>query len=213
LDLTSAEVVKTYFPGNTETLSQFIIYMSDLKNAFHGVAWDQSDNRSAPVDETVFLGKDNYAELDILNFDPIKKEILVLTKNDRDLILYNYGCQSSIRLATGAYKVYYNRPERMVYVLNERSDKVLFAGSGLQVLSLSPFVNKSIAAKKNLVDIISCGDNSEVYFTTGDGEIEKMDAEYNFTYVGPAMDGCIYEASPSGKRTGAFINGRLWLIE
>lgn len=213
LDLTSSEVVKTYFPGNTETLTQFIIYISDLKNAFHGVAWDQTDNRAVPVDETVFLGRDNYAELDIVDFDPGKKEILVLAKNEKDLILYNYGSQSSIRLAKGAFNVHYNRPDRMVYILSERRDKVLFAGSGLRVLSLNPYVDKSVATKKNLVDVISCGSNSDVYFTTGDGEIVKMDGEYNFTYVGPAMDGCVYEVSPSAKRTAAFINGKLWLIE
>lgn len=213
LDLTSSEVVKTYFPGNLETLTHFIIYISDLKNAFHGVVWDQAENRATPVDETVFLGRDNYAELEILDFDPGKKEILVLAKNEKDLILYHYGSQSSIRLAKGAFNVHYNRTDRMIYVLNERSDKVLFAGSGLQVLSLNPYVDKSVATKKNLVDVISCGNNSEVYFTTGDGEIVKMDGEYNFTYVGPDMDGCVYAASPSTKRTAAFINGKLWLIE
>jgi hypothetical protein len=219
LDLTSSEVVKIYFPQTMrttetpETLTQFIIYISDLKNAFHGVVWDQADNRAAPVDETVFLGRDNYAELEIVDFDPGKKEILVLAKNEKDLILYNYGSQSSIRLAKGAFNVHYNRTDRMIYVLNERSDKVLFAGSGLQVLSLNPYVDKSVATKKNLVDVISCGNNSEVYFSTGDGEIVKMDGEYNFTYVGPDMDGCVYAASPSTKRTAAFINGKLWLIE
>ncbi len=210
LDLTSSEMVKTYFP---ETLTHFIIYISDLKNAFHGVVWDQANNQVTPVDETMFLGKGKYAELAVLDFDPAKKEILVLAKNEKDLILYNYGNQSSIRLAKGAFNVHYNRPDRMVYVLSERSDKVLFAGSGLQVVSLSPYVDKSVATKKNLIDIISCGNNSEVYFTTGDGEIVKMDGEYNFSYVGPAMDGCVYAASPSTKKTAAFINGKLWLIE
>ncbi|MCX6581993.1 MAG: tetratricopeptide repeat protein [Candidatus Aminicenantes bacterium] len=216
LDLTSSEMVKTYFPATTAApgaLTHFIIYISDLKNAFHGVAWDQSDNRATPVDETVFLGRDNYAELDILDFDPLKKEILVLTKNEKDLILYNYKSQSSIRLAKVAFNVHYNRPDRMVYILNERSDKLLFAGSGLQAVSLSPYVNKSVASQKNLVDIISCGINSEVYFSSGDGEIVKMDGEYNFSYVGPDMEGCVYAASPSEKRTAAFINGKLWLIE
>ncbi|MDQ1352808.1 MAG: Tetratricopeptide repeat protein [Acidobacteriota bacterium] len=213
MDSTSSEMVKIYFPGNMESLTHFIIYISDLKNAFYGVVWDQDSNRVTPVDETVFLGKDNYAELDIVDFDPVKKEILVLAKNEKDLIQYNYGSQSSIRLAKGAYKVYYNRPERMVYVLSERSDKVLFAGSGLLVVSLSPYVEKIVTSKKNLVDIISCTNNSEVNFTTGDGEIVKMDGEYNFTYIGPDMDGSIYAASPSAKRTAAFINGKLWLIE
>lgn len=213
LDLTSAEMVKTYFPENTESLTHFIIYMSDLKNAFHGVVWDQDNNQVTSVDETVFLGRDNYAELTIVDFDPAKKEILVLAKNEKELIQYNYGSQSSTRLAKGAFKVHYNRRDRIVYELSERVDKALFAGSGLQVISLNPYVNRSVATKKNLSEIISCGEDSEVYFSTIDGEIIKMDEEYNFTYVGPDMDGCVYAASPSAKRTAAFINGKLWLIE
>ncbi|HLP61639.1 MAG TPA: hypothetical protein VK186_22555 [Candidatus Deferrimicrobium sp.] len=210
LELTSSEVVKTYFP---ETLTHFIIYVSDLKNAFHGVVWDPFINQVMPVDETIFLGKGKYAELTIVDFDPGRKEILVLARNEKELILYNYGTQSSIRLAKDAFNVHYNRLHNLIYILNERNDKVFFTGSGLQVVSLNPYVNKSVATRKNLVDIISFGNDSDIYFSTLDGEIIKMDEEYNFNYFGLDMDGCVYALSPSKKRTAAFINGKLWLIE
>ncbi|MCU0288637.1 MAG: hypothetical protein MUF15_19870 [Acidobacteria bacterium] len=212
LELTSSEVVKTYFPG-IEPLDHFIIYISDLKNAFHGVIWDQNSNRAIPVDETIFLGEGKYSELTIVDFNPGRKEILVLAKNQNELILYNYDTQSSMRLAKNAFYAHYNSLNRIAYVLNERNEKVLFTGSGLQVVFLNPYVNKSVATNKNLVDITYQGNNSEIYFSTMDGEIIKMDEEYNFSYVRPCLDDCLNAVSPSTNRIAAFIGDRLWVIE
>lgn len=214
MDLTSSDLVKIYFPADTTTsLTHFIIYISDLKNAFHGLVWDQFKNKVTPIDETVFLGKGKYSELTIVDFNPEQKEILVVAKNINDLILYNYETHASIRLTKNAFNVHYNRSNRIAYVLSERSNGVFSTGSGLHVVSLSPYIDKSVVTKKNLTDVISCENESNVSFTTMDGEIVKMDDEYHFSYIGPDMDGCVYAVSPSSKKTAAYINGKLWLIE
>lgn len=213
MDLISSDLIKIYFPIATKMLPHFIIYISDLKNAFHGVVWDQYENKVAPIDETVFLGKGKYSEITIVDFNPEQKEILVVARNENDLILYNYGTQSSIRLTKNAFNVHYNPSARIAYVLGERNDKIFSTGSGLHVVSLSPYIDKSVVTKKNLVDVISCENESNVYFTTLDGEIVKMNDEYIFSYIGPDMEGCVSAVSPSTKKTAAFINGKLWLIE
>lgn len=213
LDLTSSEMVKTYF---AKDLSAFIIYMSDLKNAFYGVLWDHYNNLVLPIDEVMFLGAGKYAELSVLDFNPRKKELLVLTKNKKELILYNYKTHLHICLAVKAEIVHYDREKGMIYVLNERNPKTPFAGSGLRVISLKPYFNKSVGTQKGLTNIITdmAGDTeSAVYFSTIHGEIVRMDDEYKFSYVGPSLEGSLNVTSPSTKKTAAFINGKLWIIE
>lgn len=210
LDLTSPESVKIFFSSD---MDYFIIYLADLKNAFKGVLWDSHNRNAREMDETMFLGKGNYAELTIVDFNPASKEILVLTKNERDLILYNYRTHLHINLATEAFKAYYNREYNMVYALKARNSDVFFGGAGLQVISLSPYLNKTVGTRMGLTDILGSEGESDVYFSTYNGEIVKMDGEYKFSYVKPSMEGSRYAVSPGGNRTAAFINDRLVLIE
>jgi tetratricopeptide (TPR) repeat protein len=212
LDLTSTEVVKIHFPKD---LTSFIIYLSDTNNAFQGVAWNSYNNQMTRIDETMFLGKGNYAELTVVDFNPRKKELMVLTKNQKELILYNYDSHIYIRLAKNVANVLYNRNSRMVYVLNVsgNKEKRYFGGRGLQIISLNPFLIKQVGTRMGLNDIIACGSESEVYFSTYNGEIVKMDDEYKFSYVKPSLEGSEYADSPSGKKTAALINGRLIIIE
>jgi hypothetical protein len=210
LDLTSSELVKTYF---AKDLSAFIIYMSDLKNAFYGVLWDYDNNLVLPIDEVMFLGAGHYAELSVLDFNPHKKELLVLTKNKKELILYNYETHLHICLAVNAGVVHYDGENNMIYVLNERNPQTPFVGSGLRLISLKPYVNRQVGTQKGLTNIITDETDSTVYFSTIDGEILKMDDDYKFTYVGPSLEGTLNVTSPSTKKTAAFINGKLWIIE
>ncbi len=214
LDLTSTEAVKIHF---SKDLTFFIIYLSDLTNAFQGLAWDSNNNEIRRVDETMFLGKGNYAELTIVDFNPQKKEIMVVTEDqrERELILYNYDSHVYTRLGKNATKVLYNREYHMVYVLNfgGNKEKRYFGGSGLQVISLKPYVNKQVGTRLGLNDIINFGSESEVYFSTYNGEIVKMNDKYEFAYVKSSLEGSEYAESPSGKKTAALINGRLVIIE
>jgi hypothetical protein len=212
LDLTSTETVKIHF---SKDLAFFIIYLSDLNNAFQGLAWDSYNNEITRVDETMFLGKENYAELTIVDFSPQKMEIMVVTKNQNEVILYNYDTHLYTRLAKNAAKVLYDRESQMVYVLNAsgNKDRRYFGGSGLQVISLNPYVNTQVGTRLGLNDIIRYESESEVYFSTYNGEIVKMDDKFEFSYVEPSLQDCEYAASPSGKKTAALINDRLVIIE
>ncbi len=210
LDLTSPESVRVFF---SKDLNYFIIYLADLKNAFKGVLWDSVNRNAREIDETMFLGKGNYAELNIVDFNPREKEILVLTKEKRDLILYNYENHLHMNLATETLKAYYSREDNMVYALKARSRDVFFGGAGLQVISLSPYLNKTVGTRMGLTDILGSKGESEVYFSTYNGEVVRMDGEYKFSYVKPSLEGSRYAVSPEGNRTAAFINDRLVLIE
>ncbi|MCP5106568.1 MAG: tetratricopeptide repeat protein [bacterium] len=209
LDLTSSEMVKIYFARD---MNSFIIYLSDINNAFRGVAWDAVHQKVVTMDQTMFLGAGEFAELNVLDYDPHRKEILVLTKNEKDLILYNYETHLHMLPANNVYKVHYDREDRMIYVLNRRNSETS-GGAGLQVISLDPFLNKKVGTRVGLTDIIDYKSESEVYFETYDGEVVKMDETYNFTYVEPSLQGSLHAESFSSDKTAVFINGKLWIIE
>ena len=66
MDVTSSEVVKIHF---ADDLSAFIIYLSDLKNAFQAIAFIAEDNKIYQFDASMFLEEGRYAEIEILHFD------------------------------------------------------------------------------------------------------------------------------------------------
>lgn len=211
LDLTSSEQVRVVF---SQDLRSFIIYLSDVSNAFKGYVWDNDTNTAMPIDEIMFLGKGNYAEIILVDLDAKRNEILVMTKKQQELIQYNYKSHLYLRLAKDVSSVRYNRRNRMVYAvnangLNERRSR----NSDLRVISLEPYLNNRVGTHLVVTDIVDCSDETEVYFTTYNGEIVKMDSEYQFTYVKPSWEGSHYEESPFDKRTAVFVNGHLWLVE
>jgi hypothetical protein len=210
LDLTSTEQVRVVFSKN---LHSFIIYLSDVSNAFKGYIWDNESNTVMPVDETMFLGKDNYAEITLVDLDAKRNEILVLTKKQRELIQYNYKSHLYLRLAKDVSRVRYNRQSRMVYAVNSNGVNERHSSrSDLRVISLDPYLNVHVGNRLGVTDIVDCSDETEVHFSTYNGEIVKMDSEYKFTYVKPSWEGSRYAESPFDKRTVVFINGRLWVV-
>lgn len=211
LDLTSSELVKVFFSFDA---SSFIIYLSDLKNAFRALIYEYFSNRLFRVDETMFIGTGNYAELVLLDFDPQKKELLVLTKDEeRRLIDFNYNSFLSLELADKVMKSYYDRNQGMVYILSERSEKSLFTETNLEIVSLKPFSRETVGEHRDLDQILFINDYGQVYFTTFNGELLMMDGEYKFYYVGPSAEDTLHAISPSGKKQAAFINGRLYILD
>lgn len=211
LDITSAELVKIYFSHDKQS---FIIYLSDLKNAFQALIYEYFSNSLFMVDETMFIGTGNYAELILLDFDPRNKEILVLTKDEeRRLIKFNYKSLLSLELADKVLESYFDRDQGMYYILSERSKKSFFTETNLEVVSKKPFFRETVGERRDLNQILFTKGYDQVYFTTFNGELLMMDGEYKFHYVGPSAEGCLHEISPSGKKQAAFINERLYILD
>jgi tetratricopeptide (TPR) repeat protein len=210
LELTSSKVIKIYF--STE-ISSFVIYLSDLTNAFQAQLIDNINNRVFKVDETMFLGEGQYAELELQDFDPEKKELVVVTKDkERNLIKFSYETFLYTRLADKVMELHYDKENGIFYVLTERSKKRHFTSTNLAVIYLDPYHKKIVDERRDLNRILSVK-NEEVYFSTNDGEIVKMDPEYKFHYIGPSYEGCLYSPSSSGSKTAAFINDKLFIVD
>jgi len=211
LDITSSELVKIFFSHDS---SSFIIYLSDLKNAFQALIYELFSNRLFLIDETMFIGTGNYAELALLDFDPHHKEIVVLTKDDESrLIKFNYRTFLALELADKVLEFYYDRDQGMFYILSERSKKSLFTETNLEIVSTKPFVRETVGERRDLNQVLFTKDYDQVYFTTFHGELLMMDGEHKFHYVGPSAEGSLHAISPSGKNQAVFIHGRLFILD
>ncbi len=209
LDLTSSQSVKIHF---SRDLSSFIIYLSDLKNAFQAIVYNNYDNKVAKFDETMFLGENNYAEIEILNFNPKRAEINIMTKdNNRNLINFNYNSFLYKKLAKKLLGFYYNPTQNIIYLIEEKNNKLYYAETNMQAISLKPFSRRKIISRKDINNIIHCDDYNK-YVTTYNGELLKIDENYKTHYLSPSLEGVLHEISPDNKKAAAFINEKLYIL-
>ncbi|MCP4146700.1 MAG: hypothetical protein GY757_03025, partial [bacterium] len=128
-------------------------------------------------------------------------------KDDKnELILYNYHSHLYTTLSQGTERYHYNSREGMIYILPESKSK-----STVNVITLSPYSNKRINIKQKINSIVASFP-LETYLSTRDGEILKMDYQYNLSYAKPSLEGCLYKDSPSKQYTAAYINERLIIM-
>jgi tetratricopeptide (TPR) repeat protein len=208
-DLTSSQNVKIHF---SRDLSSFIIYLSDLKNAFQATVYNNYDNKVAKFDETMFLGENNYAEIEILNFNPKRAEINIMTKdNNRNLINFNYNSFLYKKLAKKLLRFYYNPTQNIIYFIEEKNNKLYYAETNMQAISLKPFSRRKITSRKDINNIIHCDDYNK-YVTTYNGELLKIDENYKTHYLSPSLEGVLYEISPDNINAAAFINEKLYIL-
>ncbi len=211
LDLTSSEIVKIYFAYD---LSAFVIYLSDLKNAFQALIFEYNNNQLYNTDETLFIGAGNYAEIILKDFNPENKEILALTSDkEKRLIAYNYQTFLSLELADKVIESYFDRNFGLHYILTERSEKSLFSETNLEIVSRAPFFREVVGSRRDLNQVLFTTADNQVYFTSFNGEVLMMDGEHKFFYVGPSVEGSLYAISPGHKKTAAFINERLYFLD
>lgn len=210
LAITSSQEMKIYFGASP---SHFVLYFSDLKNAFQAWVYDRSSNKVLRFAESMFLGEKYYAELDILAFHPETSEILVSTRDkEKNLILFNYRTLLYKKLGNGILAVQATPDMDTVYVLSERNKYFYFSESNLEIIRLSPFDRKKIGSRRDLNGIISSSGQDGEYFSTYNGELLKLDDAGKFSNVQVAMAGAISQPSPDNSKVAAFINGRIYVL-
>ena len=208
-DLISSKSVKIYFSKN---LSSFIIYLSDLDNAFQAMVFNNYNNSVMKFDETMFLGENNYAEIKILSYDPKRTEINIMT-NDKNKYLINFNYNSFLykKITKNLLDFLYNPTQNTIYSLKERNNKLYYLETILESISLKPFSRKKITSRRDINNIIDCDDLNK-YVTTYNGELLKIDENNKIHYLGPSLEGVLNEISPNKKKAAAFINGKLYIL-
>lgn len=209
IEITASEDVKIFFGSDPD---HFIIYLSDLKNAFQGLVYDHESNKTKKFDETMFLGAKYYCELDIINFNPEKNEILFLTRDKvKNLFLFNYHSLFYKELGEGILAVCVNKDMDTIYFLSERNKYLYFSESNLEIIHLLPFAREKISSRHDLNSIIDCR-SSEQYFSTFNGEILKLAEEGNFKNCQVSLAGSNFQPSPNQRKAAVFINGRFYIL-
>jgi hypothetical protein len=108
---------------------------------------------------------------------------------------------------------YLDRRQNRILTLTERSKKQLYTETNLDIISFKPYSRKTVDSRRDLEKILFIKGNTDVYFSTFTGEMLRMDDEFNFYYLGPSFEGSRHGISPSGKKTAAFIDGRLFVLD
>ncbi len=210
IDITSSEEMNIYFG---ESGSHFLLYFSDLKNAFRAWVYNRGSNKVIPFDETMFLGEKYYAELDIQAFHPEKSEILVSTRDkERNLVLFNFKTLLYKKLGNAVLAARVTPDMDSIFVLSERNKYFYFSESNLEIIQLSPYNRKKINSRRDLNAIIACSGQNGATFSTYNGELLKMDDNEEFACLQVSMSGALHQPSPDNRKVAAFINGRFYVL-
>lgn len=211
LELTSSEIVKIFF---SDDIDSFLIYLSDLRNAFQAVLVDRFNDKILEINETMFLGKGEYAEIQMINFNPEKQEIIVLTAdNNRNLIRFNYNTHLYTVLAGKVLQTHLDQERGIVYALTERGKKRHYKETNLEIIKLQPYLKTRIDSKRDLNKMLFFENHSNYYFSSYFGELLKRGDDGELHYVGPSYEGTVYGVSPNTKKTAAFVNGKLFIVD
>lgn len=211
LDLTSSQVIKIHFSDDP---SVFIIYLSDLNNAFQALIYDDRNNRVTRVDATMFLGKERYAEVEILAFHPEKNEILLKTKDkQKNLIEFNYRSYLYSDLTKNVNDFCFNTQLNLTVALTERSNNIHYSDTYLELIFRNPFVREIITTRRDLNKVTCCEDSNRICFTTYNGERLHMDDQYRFHYRGVSLEDAPHDISPTARKAAVFVNGRLLIMD
>ncbi len=211
LDSFSSEIVRIVFSKN---LGSFIIYLSDLKNAFQAIIFDDETGKIIKIDSTMFLDADRFAELDIIDFDSEKTRLILSTKDKRrELIMFNYKSKLYRTLVENYYSSCFGSKNMNFYVLTERNKRYFLTETLLKIISIKPFWIEELPTRRDLKSVDNCNDIFTMRMTTNSGESLQMSSDNKFIYSYPSFDGSIYGFSQDRKSVAVFVNKNLFLIE
>ncbi|MCK4890965.1 MAG: hypothetical protein KAS97_13600 [Candidatus Aminicenantes bacterium] len=211
LDSFSSEIVRIVFSKN---LCSFMIYLADLKNAFQAVIFDDETGRIIKIDSTMFLDADRFAELDIIDFDSDKANLILSTKDKRrELIIFNYKSKLYRKLVENYYSSCFGSNNKNFYVLTERNKRHFLTETLLKIISIKPFWIEELPSRRDLKSVVNCNDIFALRMSTNGGESLEMGPDNKFIYTSPSFEGSVFGFSSDRKNVAVFVNKRLFLIE
>ena len=212
LGITSTESVRIHF--NPACPDAFAIQLLDLKNPLRGYAFDRRSGRLDSLDGTRLLGSNRYADLEWIAFDPDAAEVTVLTKDAaRELYIFNYRTGIYKKIADKVMTVARNASAHTLYVISERANHLYFSETQLSIVTLTPFNNRKVTARRDLARFVDTGDPDQLLLSTCHGEQVRLDENQAFHTAGPSWEGAVMADSPDGQRTVCWINGRLIVLK
>ncbi len=211
LDSFSSELVKIVF---SKDIGSFLIYLSDLKNPFQGVVFDNETGKIDLIESKMFLGKNRFTELEIADFDSKKNIIVFNTKDDRkELIMFDYKSKLYSILLENYFSGCFDSFDKRYYIFTERNRRNFLTETLLKVISVDPFWIEEIPARRDLKSVIKKNNPFSIEFSTNGGEIFEMGEDNSFVYKSPSFEGSVHGFSPNGNNVAVFVNNKLFLME
>lgn len=205
-DSISGKAVRTFLSPSRDSV---VVYYSDTKDAFQALI-SESGGRVYRVNSRQFLDEGQYAEIEIVRFDPENGELLLLTSDkQRALIRLMYRTGLYHRLQIGVMHVDVDEEYGRVYVMQESTNRIFVSDTNAEVIQFSPFLQRSIPGRKDLAHFLGNDQWYRPCFATYHGEILKLEDNGSFTYGGVAPVGAPFAVSPDKRRSVAFIGGRV----
>ncbi len=210
LDSFSSEIVRIAFSRN---LGSFLIYLADLKNSFQAVIFENETGKVRRIDSSMFLDKDRFAELEIVDFDSEQESLIFSTKDKRrDLIMFNYNSRLYRKLVENYYSSCFSADNKTLYILTERNKRYFLTETLFKIITTKPFWVEELPSRRDFKSIKRCDDPSMLIMSTNGGEYIEMGPENELNYRSPSYDGSIFAYSFDGKKSAVYINKNLFLI-
>lgn len=208
IDLAASRTVKAYCNSSSDGA---IVYITDVdaKRGFDAVMFSAADNHSLRLNETAFMGKNKYAEVEVIFFDPLKGEFVVRTLGDKKELIHHHIKGKLTRiLGENVLSHLYLPRSKTLYFLIEKKQKLFEKETQLFQIVLEPFSKSRVKKREDIITLQMARNGTNAEFVTFNGEILLLDLENEFTYLKPALNTLLHAVSANGTRA-AFLNDRI----
>lgn len=207
IDLAASRTVKAFCNHDSDGA---IVYITDVeaKRGFDALLYS-GQGRSTRINESIFMGKNRYAEVEVIAFNSQTSELLVRTLNEKKQLIQHHVRGKLTRiLGENLLDYLYLSNRKMLYYLLEKKQKLFEKETQLFQVTLDRYSKTRLKKRDDVVAIQKGMDGSSAQFITFNGEMLSLDLENEFSYDKPALNTVLHALSKGGERA-AFVNQRI----
>jgi hypothetical protein len=208
IDLAASRTVKAFC---NEASDGAVVFITDVekKRGFDALLYSSRNRQSQRINESAFLGKKRYAEVEVLMYNPAVNELTVRTIGEnKELIHHQINGKMTRVLGENLIEAVYQAANNSLYYLIEKKQKLFEKETQLFQVSLKPYSKDRIKKREDIIKIQRSPMDNSLEFITFNGEILILDLENEFSYLRPALSSLLHAVSPGGER-GAFIKDKV----
>jgi len=208
VDLAASRTVKAFCNGTGDGA---IVYITDVdaKRGFDAVLYSSGSNGTVRLNESAFLGKNRYAEVEVVDFSPTRNDLIVRTLGERkEMIHFSIKGKLTRILGENLLDHLFLPYSKTLYFLVEKKQKLFEKETQLYQVVFDRYSKNRIKKREDIISIQKGPGRGSAEFITFNGEILTLDPEYIFHYQRPALNTLLHTYSPKGVRA-AFIGNRV----
>lgn len=208
VDLAASRTVKAFC---NESGDGAVVFITDVnaKKGFDAVLYSSGAQGTVRLSETAFLGKNKYAEVEVIDFCPSRNDLIVRTLGGNKQIIHHSVKGKLTRiLGDNLLDHLYLSARSTLYFLLERKQKLFEKQTQLYQVTFARYSKDRVKKREDIIEIQKGEGLNPVEFITFNGEILTLDPEFVFHYQRPALNTLRHAHSPKGVRA-AFLRDRV----